>query len=85
MKNIVEVIRIKQWEIFKFKATFVSNSVTETIHIELDYNHETGKFKLSQPTQEMISFDGDTIERAEARAQLVVAAVEHLRILKENK
>lgn len=85
VNSSIEITAQKTWESILFKAVRSHAQGSESITIELEYNHATGKIRLSQPNQEMIRFDDDTIERAEMRAQLVTAAVECLKTIAKKK
>ena len=79
--STIEITSQKTWETVHFKAVRSHAQGSESVAIELEYNHSTGKIRMYQANQEMIRFDEDTIERADMRAQLVSAAVEYLKTI----
>ena len=81
VEDVIEITRQKTWETVQFKATRTHAQGSESITIDLEYNHATKKIRLYQPNQEMIRFDDDTIERAEMRAKLVSEAITHLKMI----
>ena len=84
-KDFIEVTSYKTWETLQFKAVRTHTQGSETVTVELEYNHSTGKFRIFQANQEMVRFDDDTIERADMRAQAVSAAVEYLKTIVKKK
>lgn len=84
-KDCIEVTTHKTWETVQFRAVRTHAQGSETVTVELEYNHSTGKFRIYQANQEMVRFDDDTIERADMRAQAVTAAVEYLKTILKKK
>ena len=77
--NNIEITTHQTWETVQFKAVRSHAQGSETVTVELEYNHSTGKFRIFQANQEMVRFNDDTIERADMRAQAVSAAIEYLK------
>jgi bifunctional ADP-heptose synthase (sugar kinase/adenylyltransferase) len=83
VKDIIEIIPQKTWETVQFKAVRTHTQGQETVIVECEYNHLTGKIRIYQANQEMVRFDEDTIEHAEMRALAVMAAIEYLKSIKK--
>lgn len=75
---------IKTWECAEFVTECVipNKNVTKRVNVYLEYNHETGAIRLNTPHQEMVSFNNDTIEEAEARMACLQAAMKYLKSIK---
>lgn len=78
-KDKIEISAHKTWERVEFKSVHTVQGVKIfNVELVLEYNQK-GKFKIHEPNVEIITFEGDTIERAEIKAMAITAAIEYLK------
>ena len=57
---------------------FSAKSGKSLASVKLEMNRKTGKFKICTASQEMVSFDGDTIESAKLKIQCLQEAIKYM-------
>lgn len=73
---------LKTWETVHFiaeKKGAVAGDLKASV--ELSYNHETKKYTICTPHQEMVSFNNDTIEMSVLKLEAVTAAIKYIKSL----
>lgn len=69
------VITKKKWLTAYFTAT---KKGVKPKTIELTINYESGTFNLCTGNQEMVNFNGDTLEEAKLKAQAINEAIKFI-------
>jgi hypothetical protein len=72
---------VKTWETIFFCAEKKGSDYK--VSVELSINHDTGKYNLCTPHQEMVSFKDDTIEMSELKLEAVTAAIKYIKSLQK--